>query len=187
MAQPKIEKSNVVNFDCNGVVPPSQVEVGAFNYIYQSRVGDVERILKIFKSNHYLTFSSQFKDEIKSEEPTLTLPITAADWILKTRPRFGMPESAGWVPYDDSGFTILLNGEDISISSTPVDWDIINASRPPVDNYDDWFRQSLSINFDLFDRADFQAFLKDIAAKHPIQHGDVQLVDPNDYDYDYVK
>ena len=98
-----------------------------------------------------------------------------------------MPESVGGVPYDDSGFTILLNGEDISISSTPVDWDIINASRPPVDNYDDWFRQSLSINFDLFDRADFQAFLKDIAAKHPIQHGDVQLVDPTDYDYDYVK
>ena len=187
MAQPKIERSEVINFDCNGAVPPSQVEVGAFNYIYQSRVGDVERILKIFKSNHYLTFSSQFKDEIKSEEPTLTLPITAADWILKTRPRFGMDESIGGVPSNSSGFRIFLNGEKVAFAVTPVDWDIMNISRPPVDNYDDWFRQSLSINFDLFDRADFQAFLKDIAAKHPIQHGDVQLVDPTDYDYDYVK
>ena len=187
MAQPKIEKSNVVNFDCNGVVPPSQVEEATFYVVSRSRVGETKMVIRVFKSNIYLTFFVHNEGDTKPEEPILTLPITAADWILKTRPRFGMDESIGGVPSNSSGFRIFLNGEKVAFAVTPVDWDIMNISRPPVDNYDDWFRQSLSINFDLFDRADFQAFLKDIAAKHPIQHGDVQLVDPNDYDYDYVK
>ena len=75
MAQPKIEKSNVVNFDCNGVVPPSQVEEATFYVVSRSWVGEKKMVIRVFKSNTYLTFFVHNEGDTKPEGPILTLPV----------------------------------------------------------------------------------------------------------------
>ncbi|MFM2481937.1 hypothetical protein [Celerinatantimonas sp. YJH-8] len=176
-----ITPEQVINFDCNGVIPADQHEIFYANYIiYTPRGEPIPSTLKVYRNATHMTWFDLESDE--PSFPELTLPLETADWLLKTRPRFGLPPEQGGAI--GMGFSNFVKGEDIWMGAG-LNWSIGNGSRPLVHKFDSKVKQGFHIPHDLFERDDFQAFLKSVAAEYPIQPGDVQIP-ADEVDYDYV-
>ncbi|MFM2481938.1 hypothetical protein [Celerinatantimonas sp. YJH-8] len=177
----RITPEQDIYFDCHGEIPTDQHEIFYAEYIvYTPRGKPLPATLKVYRNVTHMTWFDLEFDE--PSFPDLTLPLETADWLLKTRPRFGLPPEQGGPK--GMGVASLVKGERISIGAG-LNWSICNGSRPIDKDFDDFFPQSYTLPHDLFERDDFQAFLKSVAAEYPIQPGDVQSF-PGDADYNYV-
>ncbi|MFM2483478.1 hypothetical protein, partial [Celerinatantimonas sp. YJH-8] len=166
----RITPEQDIYFDCHGDIPADQHEIFCGDYIYFTPRGKpLNSGLKVFRNATHMTWFL-LKSEKKFNIPALSLPLEAADWLLKTRPRFGLPPDQGGAK--GMGFSNFVKGEDIWMGAG-LNWSIGNGSRPIDKDFDDFFPQSYTLPHDLFERDDFQAFLKSVAAEYPIQPGDV--------------
>ncbi|MFM2481936.1 hypothetical protein [Celerinatantimonas sp. YJH-8] len=177
----RITPEQVIDFDCNGVIPDDQHEIFDAEYTYFTPRGKpMPLALKVFRNATHMTWFVWEPDGVCL--PELSLPLEAADWLLKTRPRFGLPLQQGGT--EKMGFANLVKGERV-LMGAGLNWSIDNGSRPLVIKFNSIMKQGYTVPHDLFERDDFQVFLKSIAAEYPIQPGDVQSF-PGDADYNYV-
>ena len=63
--------------------------------------------------------------------------------------------------------------------STGRNYSLVNFSRPTADDYDDDWQQDLSLEYPLFDSAEFQAIWQRIAQEYPITADKIREIDPN--------
>ena len=179
----RISKEKVINFRWDEPIPTEQFlmttidlqDIDLFNYyFYQTR----ECFTVIEKPKHIYKHTNVY--------PVISLPLVAADWMLKTRIRFGLPEEEGGIKSGAFGFRYILKEEYITMTVGIANWTILNFSRPWPEDYDKPFEESWNIPFALWDHPKFQALLKGLAERYPLQEGDAVPRVPEEYPFDYL-
>ncbi|MFM2483337.1 hypothetical protein, partial [Celerinatantimonas sp. YJH-8] len=99
----RITPEQVINFDCHGDIPTDQHEIFDAEYIvYTPRGKPIPTTLKVYRNATHMTWFCLEPDE--PSFPELTLSLEAADWLLKTRPHFGLPPEQGQNTTADTSF-----------------------------------------------------------------------------------